>query len=81
MNILDNIVSWAPSILHFKGLGMRNLQYEIRTCQKSDNKVSKTVYVWSEFLWIRRYYQNSPFWRLVDFWNKFRPERLIEHDA
>ena len=26
-----------PSIPHFKGLDMRNLQYEIRICQKSHN--------------------------------------------
>ena len=52
---LDNIIVWAPSILHFKGLGMRNLQYEMRICQKSHNNVSKTVYVWFEFLWIRCY--------------------------
>ena len=31
---LDNIIVWAPCILHSKGLGMRNLQYEIRICQK-----------------------------------------------
>ena len=30
----DNIIVWATSILHFKGLGMRNLQYEMRICQK-----------------------------------------------
>ena len=53
---LDNIIVWAPSILHFKGLGMRNLQYEMRICHKSHNKVTKTVYVWFEFLWIRRYF-------------------------
>ena len=40
------------SILYFKGLGLRNLQYEIRICQKRDDKVTKTVYVWFEFLWI-----------------------------
>ena len=51
----DNIVVWAPSILHFKGLGLRNLQYEMRICKKSHNKVTKAVYVWFEFLWIRRY--------------------------
>jgi hypothetical protein len=34
---------------------MRNLQYEMRICQKSHNKVTKTVHVWFEFLWIRRY--------------------------
>ena len=43
-------------ILHFKGIGMRNLQYEMRIGQKSHNKVTKTVYVWFEFLWIKRYY-------------------------
>ena len=40
----------APGILHFKGLGMRNWQYEMRICQKSHNKVTKTAYVWFEFL-------------------------------
>ena len=34
---------------------MRNFQCEMRICQKSHNKVIKTVYVWFEFLWIRRY--------------------------
>ena len=42
---MDNVIVWTPSILHFKGLGMRNLQYEM----KSHNKVTKTVYVWFEF--------------------------------
>jgi hypothetical protein len=51
---LDNIIVWAPSILHFKGLGTTNLLYEMRICQKSYNKVTKTVYVWFKFLWIRR---------------------------
>ena len=46
MNILDNIIVWAPSILYLKGLGMRNLQHEMRICQKSHNKVKKTVYLW-----------------------------------
>ena len=31
------------SIPHFKGLEMRNLQYEIRICQKGHNKVIKAV--------------------------------------
>ena len=52
---LDNIIVWAPSILHFKCLGMRNLHYVMRIHQKSHNKVTKTVYVWFEFLWIRCY--------------------------
>jgi hypothetical protein len=43
---LDNsIIVWAPRIPHFKGLGMRNLQYEVRICQKSHDKVTKTVFV------------------------------------
>ena len=53
---LDTIIVWAPSILYFTGLGMRNFQYEMRIYQKSHNKVTKTVQVWFEFLWIRRYF-------------------------
>ena len=30
----DQIIVQAPSIPHFKGLGMRNLEYEIRICKK-----------------------------------------------
>ena len=55
MNIFGNIIVWAPSILFSKSIGMRNLQYEMRVSQKSHNKDSKTVYVWFEFLCIRRY--------------------------
>ena len=40
-------------MLHFKGLGMRNLQNEMRICQKSHIKVTKTVYVRFEFLWLK----------------------------
>ena len=43
------------SVLHFKGLGMRTLQYEMRISLKSHNKVTKTVYIWFECLWIIRY--------------------------
>ena len=50
---LYKIIVLAPSIPHFKGLGMRNLQSEIRICQKSHNTVTITVYVWFEFLWNR----------------------------
>ena len=32
-----------------------NFKVEISDCQKSHNKVTKTVYVWFELLWIRRY--------------------------
>ena len=55
MSIHTDIIVWAPSILHFKGLGMRNFQYEMRICHKSHNEVTKTVDEWFEFLWIRRY--------------------------
>ena len=55
---LDNIIVWAPNILYFEGLGMRNLQCEMKICQKSHNKVTKTVYVKLKFLWIRRYYSS-----------------------
>ena len=34
---------------------MRSLQYKMMICQKSHYKVTKTVYVWFEFLWIRHY--------------------------
>ena len=33
----------SPSIPHFKGLGMRNLQYEMIICQKTHNKVTMTM--------------------------------------
>ena len=33
----------APSIPHFKGLGMANLQYEIKVCQKIHNKVTMAM--------------------------------------
>ena len=33
----------APSIPHFKGLGMRNLQYEISIYQKINNKATMTM--------------------------------------
>ena len=53
------IIAKTPTIPHLKGLGMRNLQYEMRICQKSHNKATKIVYVWFEFLWIRRYDMNT----------------------
>ena len=40
---LDNVIVWAPSVLHFKGLGIRNLQYEMSICQKSHNKVTDSL--------------------------------------
>jgi hypothetical protein len=35
----------VPIILNFKGFSMRNLQYQIRICQKSHKTVTITVYV------------------------------------
>ena len=32
------MIAQAPSIPHFKGLDMRNLQYEIGICPKTHNK-------------------------------------------
>ena len=43
----DRILVLAPSIPHFKGFGMRNLQYEIRICLKSHNTVTITIYMWT----------------------------------
>ena len=37
---LDRIIVLAPSIAPFKGLGMRNLQYWIRICQKTHYTVT-----------------------------------------
>ena len=39
---------------HFKAFGMINLQYELRICQKINNRVTMIVYVWFELTWIRR---------------------------
>ena len=47
---------------------MRNLQYKMRICRKSHDKVTKTVYVWFEFLWIRRYVDEAETYKtLVTF--------------
>ena len=42
---LDRIIVLAPIIPRFKGLGMRNLQYWIRICQKSHNTVTNHNYI------------------------------------
>ena len=55
-------------MFHFKAYGMINLQYEIIICQKSHNKVTKTVYVWFKFLSIRRY---LIFWKLLWYYRLF----------
>jgi hypothetical protein len=34
ISMIDRIIEWTPIIPHFKGLGMRNLQYEVGICQK-----------------------------------------------
>ena len=53
------IVLATTTIPHFKGLGMRNLQYEIRICQKIHNKVRMSIWSLLEILWIRLYYLNG----------------------
>ena len=40
---LGKIILLATTIPHFKGLGMRNLQYEIRICQKQHTKVAMSM--------------------------------------
>ena len=42
---LNRIIVLAPSIPHFKGIGMRNLQYLIGICQKSHNTVTNHIYI------------------------------------
>ena len=53
---LDDTIVWAPSILHFKGLGMRNLQYEMRICKKSHNKVTKSFFY---FMYGSNFYESD----------------------
>ena len=52
---LDRIIVLAPSIPHFKGLGMRNLQYEISIYQKINNKATMTRSSYFDFCWLTRY--------------------------
>ena len=52
---LDKIIARAPAILHFKGLGVRNLQYWIRICQKSHNTVTNQNYI----LFVVRIFMNQ----------------------
>ena len=52
--ILDQIIVQAPIIPHFKGLAMRNLEFEIRICQKIHTKVTITMSILSRFFNIRR---------------------------
>ena len=61
---LDRIIVLAPSIPRFKGLGIRNLQYQIIICQKSHNTVTN---VWFKFLWNRHYVKVLLF-RKILFW-------------
>ena len=46
---LNRIIVPAPSIPHFKGLGMRNLQYEISIYQKINNKATMTISSYFDF--------------------------------
>ena len=42
---LDRIIVLAPSIPHITGLGMRNLQYQIRIYQESHITVTNHNYI------------------------------------
>ena len=42
-------------IPYFKGVGMTNLQYEIRICQKHPSKFTTTMSILSQFFRIRPY--------------------------
>ena len=46
---LDRIIIGVPSTPHFKGLGMRNLQYEISIDQKINNKATMTMSTYFDF--------------------------------
>ena len=61
---LKIIIVQAPTIPHFKGLGMRNLQYEIRICQKSHNKVTKSLLMYGSI-----FYDSDVSFNVYD-WNK-----------
>ena len=41
---LKSVIALAPTIPHFKGFSMRNLQYEIRIYQKQHTKVAMSTY-------------------------------------
>ena len=41
---LKIIIVQAPTIPHFKGLSLRNLQYEIKICPKQHTKVAMSTY-------------------------------------
>ena len=45
-------------IPHFKGLDLRNLQYE-KECQKMYNTGTMTKYIYYLFKWDRRYYETE----------------------
>ncbi len=50
---LDRDIALAPTIPHFKGLEMRNLQCELRICQKQHTKVTMIMSMECQFFWIR----------------------------
>ena len=41
---LKIIIVQTPTITHFKGLSIKNLQYEIKICQKQHTKVAMSTY-------------------------------------
>ena len=83
---LDMIIVLAPNLPCFKGLGMRNLQYWIRICQKSHNKVTNRNYILSvvrifmkqtlSYIVVKSNFSFVFFWRIEDaiskksFWNE-----------
>ena len=58
----DQIIAQAPGLPHFKGLGMRNLEYEIRICQKIHTKVTITMSMLSSFFFNQTLYEKNLPW-------------------
>ena len=49
---------WLNNIAHFKGLAMRNLQYEKKIDKKCIIQAQMTKYIYYLFKWGRRYVQS-----------------------
>jgi hypothetical protein len=71
---LDRIIVLAPSIPHFKGLGMRNLQHEIRICQKSHNTATNQNYILCAVLIFMNQTLHNLFSRVLKKWKKKKEE-------
>ena len=57
---LDRIIVTAPSIPHFKGLGTRNLLYELSIYEKINNKATMIMLSYFDFCWLTRYCNSGP---------------------